>query len=97
MILYTDDIVLLNNDNDELMDILSIFSRFELTIYTSKTQTMTFNVSEEIKAKESLVSLGDVQLKNIRTFKYLGHTIANNEKDPSYFLSLRIASAFQIC
>ena len=51
---------------------------------------MAFNVSEQIKAKELLISI-DVALKNVRTFKYLGH----NEKDPSHFLNFRISSAFQ--
>ena len=49
-------------------------------ISTKKTETMAFNVSEQIKAKEMLISIGDVALKNVRTFKYLGHMIANNEK-----------------
>ena len=99
MILYADDIVLLCNDIDKLTDILSIydktFSRFGLKISTRKTETMAFNVSEQIKAKESLFSIGDVGLKNARTFKYLGHMIPNNEKDASHFLSFRISSAFQ--
>ena len=55
--LYADDIVLLSNDIDELTDILSIydktFPRFGLKISTRKTETMAFNVSEQIKAKES--------------------------------------------
>jgi hypothetical protein len=99
LILYADDIVLLSNDIDELKDILNIydktFSRFGLKISTSKTETMAFNVSEEIKTKESLVAIGNVALKNVRTFKYLGHIITNNENDPSQFLSFRISSAFQ--
>ena len=99
MIIYADDTVLLCNDIDELTDILSIydktFSRFGLKIYTRKTETIAFNVSEKIKTKVSLISIGDVASKNVRTFKYLGHIIANNEKDPSHFLSFRISSAFQ--
>ena len=71
------------------------FSRFGLKISTGKTETMAFNVSEQIKAKESFISIGDVALTNVRTFKYLGNMIANNEKYPSHFLSFRISSAFQ--
>ena len=56
---------------------------------------MAFNVSEQIKAKELLISIGDVALKIVRTCMYFGHMIANNEKDPSHFLSFRISSAFQ--
>ena len=56
---------------------------------------MVFNVPEEIKAKPSLISIGDVPLKNVRKFKYLGHMVTNLDEDPSHFLSFRIASAFQ--
>ena len=31
----------------------------------------------------------------MRTFKYLGHMIANNDEDPSHYLTYRILSAFQ--
>ena len=70
MILYADDIVLLCNDIDELSEIVNIydatFTRFGLKISTDKTETMAFNVDEEIKAK--LISIGDVELKNVRVF-----------------------------
>ena len=66
-----------------------------MKISTEKPETMAFNVSEKIKSNKSLISIGDVALKNVRTFKYLGHMITNNEKDPSHFLSFRISSAFQ--
>ena len=56
---------------------------------------MAFNVSEQIKAKKSLISIGDVALINVRNFKYLCHMIPNNVKDPSHFLSFRISSLFQ--
>ena len=99
MILYADDIVLLCNDIDELAEIVNIydktFARFGLKIATNKTETMAFNVDEEIKAKPSLISIGDVALKNVRSFKYLGHMIKNTEEDQSHFLNFRISSAFQ--
>ena len=99
MILYADDIALLCNNVDELSEILDIFdktfTRFGLKISDSKTETMAFNVPEEIKAKPSLISLGGVALKNVRVFKYLGHMITNNNDDPSHYLSFRISSAFQ--
>jgi hypothetical protein len=99
MILYADDIVLLCNDIDELSEIVNIydktFARFGLKISTDKTETMAFNVDEEIKAKPSLISVGNVALKNVRSFKYLGHMIKNTEEDPSHFLTFRISSAFQ--
>ena len=99
MILYADDIALLCSNIDELAEILNIydktFTRFGLQISASKTETMAFNVPEEIKAKPSLVSIGGVALKNVRIFKYLGHVITNNDDDPSHYLSFRISSAFQ--
>ena len=99
MILYADDIALLCNDVDELAEIVNIydrtFMRFGLKIAASKTETMAFNVSEDIKAKPSLISMGNVPLKNVRKFKYLGHMVTNLDDDPSHFLSFRIASAFQ--
>ena len=56
---------------------------------------MTFNVDEDIKANSSLLSIGNVALKNVRTFKSLGHMIINTDEDPSQYLNFRISSAFQ--
>ncbi|KAG1670713.1 hypothetical protein GQR58_016707 [Nymphon striatum] len=56
---------------------------------------MAFNVPKDIKASPSLISIGEVDLKNVRTFKYLGHMITNNKEDPSFYLTFRISSAFQ--
>ena len=99
MILYADDIVLLCNDIDELSEIVKIydatFTRFGLKISTGKTETMAFNVDEEIKAKSSLISIGEVELKHVRVFKYLGHMIVNTDVDPSHYLNFRISSAVQ--
>ena len=59
MLLYADDIVLLCNDIDELSEIVQIydktFARFGLKISTGKTETMAFNVDEEIKSRPSLI------------------------------------------
>ena len=89
MILYADDIVLLCNNIDELMEIVNIydktFARFWLKLSTDKTKTMAFNVDVKIKAKPSLISIGNVSLKNVQSFKYLGHIIKNNDKDSSHF------------
>ena len=58
MILYTDDIAILCNNIDELAEILNIydktFTRYGLKICTGKTETMAFNVPEEIKSRPSL-------------------------------------------
>ena len=37
----------------------------------SKTETMAFDVDEEIKSQESLITIGDNIIKIVRTFTYL--------------------------
>ena len=99
IILYADDIALLCSNLDELSEIVSIyhitFTRFGLTISTGKIETMAFNVPYEIKSKSSLISIAEVAIKNVRTFKYLGHLFTNTDEDPSSYLTFRISSAFQ--
>ncbi len=99
MLLYADDIVLLCSDINELAEIVNIynkhFSRFGLQISTGKTETIAFNVPDEIKNRSSLISIDDVPIKNVRTFKYLGFMISNNEDNQSHYLNHRISSAFQ--
>ena len=107
IILYDDDIALLCIDVDELAEIVNVYdktvTRFGLKIAASKTETMAFNVHEDVKAKQSLILIGKcsyVPIKNVRKFKYLGHMVINFDDDPSNFqlpnfLSFRIASAFQ--
>ena len=74
---------------DELAAILNIydqtFSRFGLQISYGKTETMAFNVPEDIKSKKSLFSIWNVPIKNVRSLKYLGHMINNNNDDPSHY------------
>ena len=99
MLLYADDIVLLSNDIDELLEIVKIydktFARFGLKISTDKTATMTFNVDKEIKSRPSLLLIGNVALKNVCAFKYLGHMIINTDDNQSNFLNFQISSAYQ--
>ena len=61
----------------------------------SITETMAFNVDDAIKNQESLISIGNNKIKNVRTFKYLGYTITNDEEKTSHFLHARIGAAFQ--
>ena len=67
MILYAVDIAILCNNIDELAEILNIydktFTRYGLKILTGKTETMPFNVPEEIKSRPSLFSIGKYQLR----------------------------------
>ena len=62
MILYADDIAILCKNIDELAAILNIydqtFTRFGLKISYGKTETMAFNVPEDIKSKKTLFSIG---------------------------------------
>ena len=52
--------------------------RFGLKIATDKTETMAFNVPEEIKYLPSLFLWGGgVPINNVRKFKYLGHMETN--------------------
>ena len=99
MILYADDIALLCSNVDELAEIVKIyddtFTRFGLKISTGKTETMAFNVPEEIKSKQSLISIVRCSPKERTHFKYLGHMITNNEEDPSHYLTFRISSVSQ--
>ena len=91
MLLYADDIALLCTNVDELAEIVKMydhtFTRFGLKISTGKTETMEFNVPEEAKSKQSFISIGGVALKNVRSFKYPGNMITNNDDDPSHCLT----------
>ena len=64
-----------------------IFLRFGLTIAIDKTQTLAYNVSEEIISSESLISLRGEPIENVRTFKYLGHVLCNDPSDTSAFFN----------
>ena len=99
MLLYADDIVLFCEDVQELQSILRIydetFSRFGLTIATDKTQTLSFNVPEEVMNAKSLISLREEPIENVRRFKYLGHVLSNEvPNNASAFLNHQISSAF---
>ena len=97
MLLYADDIVLFCEDVNELQSITNIydaaFSRFGLTIACDKTKTMSFNVSKEIMQKETLISLKNEPIGNVRQFKYLGHVLSNEKSNTSAFLTHQISSA----
>ena len=81
-----------------MQKILSIydneFRKFGLTLSTTKTKTMCFNVPSDILNSDSLVSLGNTAIENVNKFNYLGHTLSNNGSEQSAFLSQRITSAY---
>ena len=99
MLLYADDIVLFCEDINELQSILKIydetFSRFGLTIAIDKTKTISFNVTEEVMASKSLITLKGEPIENVRQFKYLGHMLSNESSSNSpAFIHHQIASAY---
>ena len=97
ILLYADDIVLLCTNINELSEIVKIydktFTRFGLKISTGKTTTMAFNVDQEIKARPSIISIGDTALKNVRAFKFTEHMIINTDDNHFNILNFRISSA----
>ena len=70
------------------------FSRFGLTIAIDKTQTLAFNVSEEVKSMKSLITLRNEPIDNVRSFKYLGHVLSNKLENSSAFINHQISSAY---
>ncbi len=97
-VMYADDIVVFSENINTLKKILEIydntFSRYGLRMSYEKTETMAFNVDEDIKDQKSLLTVNGVEIKNVRQFRYLGHLITNSGKS-SAFLQLRISSAFE--
>ena len=96
---YADDIVVISKSIAELQNMLNIFNdefnRFGITISTSKTKTMSFNVSSDVSSQPSLVKLDTTEIENVKQFTYLGHTISNQNTQQETFLSHRIKSAYK--
>ena len=86
-LLYADDEAIFATSVQLLKNILEIydqtFTRFGLQMSYGKTETMPFNVSDEIKNQECLIRIGNNNIKNVRSFKYLGFTITNDKEDIS--------------
>ena len=93
-LMYADDIVMFSENLDELKKILGIydnnFSRFGLQMSYKKTETMAFNVDENIQSRPSLLSTNNAEIKKVRQCRYLGHLVRNDGKS-SKFLHHRIA------
>ena len=98
-LLYADHEAIFANSIQLLKNILEIndktFSRFGLQMSYGKTETMAFNVNDEIKNQECLLMIANNKIKNVRSFKYLGFTITNDKENKSRFLHARIGAAFQ--
>ena len=90
VVCYADDILVLCRSRADLETMMNIiakkFENFGLKLAESKTATMTWNTDEDTKNEESLITVNGVQLKNVREFRYLGHTLTNEAK-PKYLTS----------
>ena len=67
-----------------------IFQVLGLTIAIDKTQTLAYNVSEDVLSSKSL-SLRNHPIENVRSFKYLGHVLCNDPSKSSAFLVHQIS------
>ena len=76
-----DDLVLFVNSQSgpqsESLD--RVFSKFCLSINTSKTETMIINLHKEVQYPELIITLRGIPLKNVTEFRYLGCCIKYNE------------------
>ncbi|KXJ21767.1 hypothetical protein AC249_AIPGENE15187 [Exaiptasia diaphana] len=97
-LLYADDQAIFAESAEELQTILNVydqtFTRFGLQMSYSKTETMAFNVQEDVNNRDTLLQLNNINIKNIRSFRYLGYTVTNTN-DNTKSLGLRIGSAFE--
>ena len=94
---YADDVVLAFADNESLAKGLNLlnetFRRFHLTINCSKTKTMILNHHAE-NYPETITSLNDIVIGNVKVFLYLGSQIHYNQPSTGEEeLNLRIDSA----
>ena len=93
-ILYADDAVLFCNTPAEAKELLSIISatcrRFGLNISFTKTKTQVFH-DEELAQKDTLFSVEDHTIENVREFVYLGQVFTNTQEKS--FTEHRIARA----
>ena len=80
---YADDLVLFINSQPGLQNATEIldtlFSKFGLSINTTKTETMIINFHEEANYPESIITLRGIPLKNVTEFRYLGCCIKYDE------------------
>ena len=69
----------------------NVFTRYGLTLSRKKTETMVVNGGHCDTNSESIITLGNQKIKNVKEFKYLGVKIAPN--NPRAMVEHRIASA----
>ena len=69
----------------------AVLTRYGLTLSRKKTETMVVNGDQEETTSESIIKLGDKNIKNVSVFKYLGVKIS--PKNNKVMIQHRIESA----
>ena len=94
---FADDLYVSAKSKDELQGVMTIlnevFCDFSIKLSESKTKTMTWNTTEDIKTSESLIHIDNKPIENVREFWYLGHLTTDEIKNQK-FLQTQIGSAF---
>ena len=93
--LYADDMFVIFRTKEALqagMEIAeAVLTRYGLTLSRKKTETMVVNGDQEETTSESIIKLGDKNIKNVSVFKYLGVKIS--PKNDKVMIQHRIESA----
>ena len=88
LILYADDILVVARSKEELEGMMKIitkhFTEFGLRVAESKTVTMTWRTTPDIQEATTLISLNGKDLENVHPFRYLGHWLTDDPKQPKY-------------
>ncbi|XP_038062314.1 uncharacterized protein LOC119732780 [Patiria miniata] len=96
VITYADDILMLGQTREELQGMMNViyltFKNYGLTMAGDKTVSMSWNTPEETRNSKSLITVGGEDLGNVRTFKYLGHVLADDPNKPQH-ITQKISSA----
>ena len=96
LIMYAYDIFVVARSKAELQGMMRIiakhFADFGLRMAESKTVTMTWNTTEDIKESATQISINDEDLQNVRSFRYLGHWLTDDPKQPK-FLKQQLGAA----
>ncbi|XP_038062323.1 uncharacterized protein LOC119732791 [Patiria miniata] len=69
------------------------FKNYGLTVAGDKTVSMSWNTPEETRNSKSLITVRGEDLGNVRTFKYLGHVLADDPNKLQH-ITQQISSAW---
>lgn len=93
--LYADDMFIIFKTKEALQKgmiiVENVFSRYGLTLSRKKTETMLINGDQADTESETLIKLEDKNIKNVKSFKYLGVKIA--PADNNIMIQHRISTA----